>query len=244
MRYWVIISLFLFACAKEQRNDCLTSLGDVTTVERQLSDFTKIYTEDRIEVELVQDSTLAGRISIVAPENLIPQITSDVIDGELRLTNTNTCNFVRSFEYRIVIKVYFKNIERLSLESIAKASNNDTIFVKSIEIRHSALSDLDLLVSSSENIFLTSINSAHTKLRGKAKALRGSIEEVSDLDARELICEEVLLDSHTPLDCFVNGTKGLYVNIFNSGNIYYAQEPTEYKILNTKTGTGQFDLIK
>ncbi|MBT8327877.1 MAG: DUF2807 domain-containing protein [Bacteroidia bacterium] len=242
MKNWFYIVILLVACSKEKRNDCLTSLGDVTTVERQLETFTKVYAEDRIKLVLIQDSSLDGRIAITAPGNLIPQIKSDVSEGQLRLENTNTCNFVRSFDYSIVVKVYFKNLIQLDLESIASASTEDTLHLSDFAIYHSALSDIELLLNCSNHILIKTINSAHTTLKGRAKAIRGSIEEISDLDARSLVCEEVLIDSHTPLNCYVNGTKGLFIKIYNSGNVYYVDEPSTYKDLNEKLGEG--DLLK
>ena len=239
MKYWIYIAILLVACSKEKRDDCFTSLGKTTTVERQLTSFNRVYAEDRVQVVLIQDSSLNGRISITAPSNLIPQIKSEIVDGQLKLSNTNTCNFVRSFNSDIVVKVYFKNLIQLDLESIATATTEDTLHLTDFAIYHSALSDIELLLNCSNHILIKTINSAHTVLKGRAKAIRGSIEEISDLDARDLECEEVLIDSHTPLDCYVNGTKGLFVKIYNSGNIYYSSEPTTYKDLNEKLGTGE-----
>lgn len=242
MRNWFYIAVLLVACSKEKRDDCLTSLGNVTTVERQLESFNRIYAEDRIQVVLIQDSSLDGRIAITAPGNLVPQIKSEVSDGRLSLTNTNTCNFVRSYDYEIVVKVYFKDLIQLDLESIASASTADTLYLSDFAIYHSALSDIELVLDCSNHILIKTINSAHTVLKGRAKAIRGSIEEISDLDARDLVCEEVLIDSHTPLNCYVNGTKGLFIKIYNSGNVYYVEEPSTYKDLNQKLGEG--DLLK
>ena len=76
-------------------------------------------------------------------------------------------------------------------------------------------------------------------LKGKLRVLKGSIEEISDLNAQGLDCEEVYVDSHTPLDCSVSASKGMYMKIYNAGNIYYHQEPTDYNILAHRSGTGQ-----
>jgi hypothetical protein len=54
-----------------------------------------------------------------------------------------------------------------------------------------------------------------------------------------LVCEEVYIDTHSPLDCYINATKGMYLKILNSGNIFYINEPSDYKILAEQTGSGQ-----
>jgi hypothetical protein len=235
---YILIMMAAVGCGKDRNNDCISSMGDESTELRELSDFTKIYVEDRIKIILVQDSIKSGRIELSGPENLLGQITSDIEDGELKLRNRNTCNFVRSFNYELKVKVYFKNIDRLTIESIAEVSCEDTVSIDRLEIYHYALSDINLQLTG-EEVYIQSRNSAQTTLEGNVKVLKGSIEEISNLEAFDLRCEEVLLDSHTKLDCVLNASKGLYIKIYNSGNVIYKVEPTDYKILEISTGSGQ-----
>jgi hypothetical protein len=69
--------------------------------------------------------------------------------------------------------------------------------------------------------------------------LKGTIEEVSNLDASNLQADEALLDTHTPYDCYIQAIQGIYVNIYNSGNIYYSQEPSDYKLTGVVRGSGK-----
>tara|TARA_B110000971_G_scaffold53012_1_gene53928 strand:+ start:6214 stop:6849 length:636 start_codon:yes stop_codon:yes gene_type:complete len=209
---------------------------------RQVSTFDKLYVEDRIKLVITQDSTRVGEIVLSGPENLLSQVLTDVSNGELRLVNNNTCNFVRSFDYELVVKVYVDKLVRLELQSIAEVTVEDTLFVDFLEIRHTALSDIDLMLGGDE-VFIRSRNSASTKLRGRIKTLKGSIEEVSSLDAGELICDNVLVDTHTKLETYIRAQKLIYVNIYNSGNVVYVMdEPSEYAIVGINTGSGR--LIK
>ncbi|MFT6111439.1 MAG: hypothetical protein ACJA19_001432 [Bacteroidia bacterium] len=201
-----------------------------------------MYVEDRIKLVITQDSTRVGEIVLSGPENLLSQVLTDVSNGELRLVNNNTCNFVRSFDYELVVKVYVDKLVRLELQSIAEVTVEDTLFVDFLEIRHTALSDIDLMLGGDE-VFIRSRNSASTKLRGRIKTLKGSIEEVSSLDAGELICDNVLVDTHTKLETYIRAQKLIYVNIYNSGNVVYVMdEPSEYAIVGINTGSGR--LIK
>jgi len=240
MRYFniIIVLLMLSSCGGEQKDDCITKLGKVVSEQRDVLPFDKLYVEDRIKVFLVQDSINYGRIELNGPSNLLNQIESTVTDNELRLINTNTCNFVRSFNYDINVYVYVKELTEIHLESIAEVVSNDTININFLNIFHPALSDINLILSGDE-VFIRSRNSASTILRGNLRVLKGSIEEISNLDAQYLVCEEVYIDTHSPLDCYINATKGMYLKILNSGNIFYINEPTDYKILAEQTGSGQ-----
>lgn len=240
MRYFniIIVLLMLSSCGGEQKDDCITKLGKVVTEQRDVLPFDKLYVEDIIKVFLVQDSINYGRIDLNGPSNLLNQIESTVTDNQLRLINTNTCNFIRSFNYDINVYVYVKELTEIHLESIAEVVSNDTININFLNIFHPALSDINLILSGDE-VFIRSRNSASTILRGNLRVLKGSIEEISNLNAQYLVCEEVYIDTHSPLDCYINATKGMYLKILNSGNIFYINEPSDYKILAEQTGSGQ-----
>ena len=240
MRYfnWILVLVVFSSCGGKQKDDCITKLGNVVSQQRDVAPFDKLYVEDRIKVFLVQDSVKYGRVELNGPSNLLDQIECSVSSNQLRLINTNTCNFVRSFNYDIHVIVYVKELTEIHLESIAEVISNDTINVNFLNIFHPALSDINLILSGDE-AFVQSRNSATTILKGSLRVLKGSIEEISNLDAQHLICEEVYIDTHSPLDCYVNATKGMYMKIFNSGNIFYVNEPSDYKILANKTGSGQ-----
>ncbi len=240
MRYFniIIVLLMLSSCGGEQKDDCITKLGKVVTEQRDVLPFDKLYVEDIIKVFLVQDSINYGRIDLNGPSNLLNQIESTVTDNQLRLINTNTCNFIRSFNYDINVYVYVKELTEIHLESIAEVVSNDTININFLNIFHPALSDINLILSGDE-VFIRSRNSASTILRGNLRVLKGSIEEISNLDAQYLVCEEVYIDTHSPLDCYINATKGMYLKILNSGNIFYINEPSDYKILAEQNGSGQ-----
>jgi len=234
-----IVLVFLSSCKGDRRDDCITRLGDDGSEVRQVGDFSRLYVEDRIKLVIEQDSARAGEVVLSGPENLLSQVLTEVSDGELRLTNNNTCNFVRSFNYTLAVKVFVDKLSRLEVESIAEVSVEDTLVIDFLEIRHTALSDIDLTLGGDE-VFIRSRNSASTRLRGKIKTLKGSIEEVSSLDAGELICENVLIDTHTKLETYVRATKLIYVNIYNSGNVFYLiDEPAEYAAVGERTGSGQ-----
>ncbi len=242
-KYFFISIVLLGACSKGQRDDCLTSLGSVNSVTRMVGSFTEISVSDRIIVTLVQDSIRQGEVVLEAPKNLLDQFVTEVDGSRLILRNENTCNFVRSFDYSLKATVYIRDLVRLDVESIAQVLTADTIEISRLEIFHSALSDIDLTLAGDE-VYIQSLNSAQTTFHGVVRIMKGSIEEISNLKAFDLKCEEVLLDSHTPLECEISASRGIYVKIYNKGNIVYSIEPTNYKIVQERLGTGELVLKK
>ena len=76
MKYlsWYIVIIMLSSCSGQQKDDCLTSMGDIVSLDRDVSGFDKLYVEDRIKVVLIQDSTQYCRIELNGPSNLLDQI--------------------------------------------------------------------------------------------------------------------------------------------------------------------------
>ena len=234
----VILLLSIFLCSCQRGDDCFTNKGANGSISRKLEVFDKISVENRINLIITQDSAKAGEVVISGPENLLEEITTDVSDGWLKIKNMNTCNFVRSYDYELTINVFLKELRVLNIDGIASVKTEDTLLIKKLDIEHLALSDIHLTLSGDE-VFLRSRNSAHTRLDGKIKVFKGSIEEISDVDAEFLKAEEVLLDTHSPLDCIVNASKGIFVKIYGPGSILYVYEPSEYKIVDVQLSSGR-----
>ena len=234
----VILLLSIFLCSCQRGDDCFTNKGANGSISRKLEVFDKISVENRINLIITQDSAKAGEVVISGPENLLEEITTDVSDGWLKKKNMNTCNFVRSYDYELTINVFLKELRVLNIDGIASVKTEDTLLIKKLDIEHLALSDIHLTLSGDE-VFLRSRNSAHTRLDGKIKVFKGSIEEISDVDAEFLKAEEVLLDTHSPLDCIVNASKGIFVKIYGPGSILYVYEPSEYKIVDVQLSSGR-----
>ncbi len=238
----ICVLVSLNGCKKEQLDDCFSSTGKDRSIERPLRTFDRISVGDRFELILTQDTTQSERIIITGGENILEGISAVVENGELILSNCNTCNFVRSYKRKITLEVFLDDINEITVFGAASIKTSDTLHLQNLRINHSALEDIDLTISTPGEIFVESINSGGTKLSGKAFKLTGSIEEITDLDARNLVCEEVIFDTHSPLDCFINATKIIYVGIYGNGNIFYVNEPSLQKTVKEKTGEG--NLVK
>ncbi len=236
----ILISLMFFSsCKKEQLDDCFSSTGDDISIERPLKSFSKITVGDKFDLILTQDKSVPEHIIITGGENILEGINHDVENGVLTIENCNKCNFVRSYKRKITLEVFFHDITELSVIGATKISTSDTLHLKDLTIYHSALEDIELTVNVSDNVYVESLNSGGTTLRGRSSKLTGSIEEITNIDARDLVCRQALIDVHSPLDCYINATELIYVGLFNEGNVYYVSEPSDLKEVHTQTGSGR-----
>lgn len=237
-----LIVLLFTGCKKEQWDDCISSTGNDISIERPLKTFDKISISDKFNLIISQDTSQSERVILTGGENILEGISAEVDGNALTISNRNTCNFVRSYDREITVEVFVHDLIEIEIFGATSIVSKDTLRLNDLSIYHSALEDIDLTIDVSGEVFVESINSGATILHGKAQKIKGSIEEITNLDARDLVCEEAIIDIHTPLDCYINATKLIYAGIYNKGNLFYVSEPSDLKEVHDQKGTGQ--LIK
>jgi hypothetical protein len=238
----LIITCFT-ACKKHQLNDCFSAAGEDGVEERNLETFDQIWVGDKIDLKIIQDTNSDEKIILRGGSNLFEGIVTTIKNGQLTIDNQNVCNFVRSYKKKLVVELYLKNLSRLEVATAANVSSVDTIKTPFLYILHHAMGDVDLTLDC-EEVVIQSLNGAGTILKGKVGTIKSSIEGISFLDARDCLANNVFVDSHSPLDCYINAAKVIFVKIYNSGNIYYVAEPATQKEVNEKTGEGELLLLQ
>lgn len=240
----ILFSFINFSCMKEQLNDCFQSTGVDITVTRQLNTFNKVYIGENFNIILKQDTSQNEFLKITGGKNIVGQIVSTVKDGTLKIVNRNTCNFVRSYKRKITVEISVKYLDEITLYSVSDLTAPDTLHFenRTVKLKNLGLGDVNMKIICGF-LDVQSINSGSIALEGFSNIMSCSIEEVSSFDARKLLCDDIYIDCHTPLDCYVFPRIKLYVKIFNSGNVFYRDENEKLKtFLVEQRGTG--NLVK
>lgn len=239
---WICIALVaLSGCRKDQFNDCFQSTGDDVTEVREVGSFSKIVIGEKFDLILTQDSTQSEQVKITCGSKIIGQIVAKVKNNTLTIENKNTCNFVRSYDRKISIEIRVRFLEHIELFSASNLSCPDTLHfekIRYLKLNSFGLGDIDLKLKTGW-LDVRSVNSGNIKVQGFSNILTCSIEEVTQFDARDLLCDDIYFDCHSPLDCFVNPKLKLFVKIFNSGNVYYNTTPSGKLELVEHKGSGQ-----
>lgn len=98
---YFILLISIIGCDSESTGDCFQTAGEILKQEIEVSDFDKIVVHENIQL-FVEEGPIQ-KVEIETGKNLMPEILVNVIDGELILTNENTCNFVRDYNLTKVI---------------------------------------------------------------------------------------------------------------------------------------------
>jgi len=235
-----LTAIILLGCSKEQMNDCFQATGDNISETRATGTFSKIIIGEKFDLILSQDSTQPEQVTITAGSKIIDQIKTQVKNNTLSIKNKNTCNFVRTYDRKIKIEIRVKFLDYIEISSATNLSSNDTLNFKKIPkltLNNLGLGDINLKIKAGW-LNIRTINSGNLILEGFSNILSCSIEEVTVFDARKLLCDDVYIDCHTPLDCYVNARIQLFAKIFNSGNVYFVSEPSKKLELTVQRGSG------
>ena len=239
-----IIALFLihFFSGCENSAQPWQSFGDITTESRTLGSFHGLEVNHDIQLFVTQDTTKPEHIEITYGKNVIPGITTEILNGVLSIKNSNKAKWLRKLNIQPKCTLNLHQIDDIHLEGNAKVNCIDTLYSQAIHCTVNSVEDQNLLVFCGQ-FYGGVTNSGNVKLSGQATIFSWSCEKGGGLDATELRSDDVYLYHFTIKDVFVNPSKQFEANLFNSGNAYYFTTPT-YKFKESAQGKGQVKLKK
>ena len=239
-----IIALFLihFFSGCENSAQPWQSFGDITTESRTLGSFHGLEVNHDIQLFVTQDTTKPEHIEITYGKNVIPGITTEILNGVLSIKNSNKAKWLRKLNIQPKCTLNLHQIDDIHLEGNAKVNCIDTLYSQAIHCTVNSVEDQNLLVFCGQ-FYGGVMNSGNVKLSGQATIFSWSCEKGGGLDATDLRSDDVYLYHFTIKDVFVNPSKQFEANLFNSGNAYYFTTPT-YKFKESAQGKGQVKLKK
>lgn len=223
---FVVVLLFVllsYGCSKSP-GDCFTSTGDVITVERSIESYTGILMRDNIDVELIKSN--APKVEVTAGEHIIDNIITEVIDSELIIKNQNACNFVRSFDKPIKVKVYFQE-----LDSLEYRSNGNLVCLNPIEIDtfkidvYEGAGRIELDLKTAVSYLNFHYGTAELIVSGFSQVNYIYQASYGPVDARNLVTSFNYLENNSTNNCYVQANIALGATISSIGNVYYWGNP-------------------
>lgn len=226
--YRILVALFFFLfltlthCSKGP--GFVRNYGEQITVTRQPGAFNKLKLGQRFRLYLLQDTTKPELLTIDYGSNLIEKIESKISDGELEIVDKNSANWVRKTAYQPVCTLRVRNLNKISINGAAELSSIDTLYGDRLEVSMNSVGSQYLNVHCGQ-LYGGCINTGNMTFRGIGTIFAWSCENGSFVDAGNLKSDDAYIYHYTVRDIFVNPKNFFEVTIYNSGNVYYRQEP-------------------
>lgn len=140
----------------------LIAINTQAQVEKNVGDFTEIRTTNRIKVELIP----SNKNQVVLNSKDEANVSLINKNGKLAVKN-NIKELVSDTDYKVVVKVYFKNLNTIEAESGSYIFSTNAIETTKLKLNSSSGSQLDVKVKA-KNIEAKVFAGATMNIEGKA----------------------------------------------------------------------------
>ena len=223
------------SCKKSGTN-CFTNTGTIIKQARIVTDFDTIIARENVDIILTQDTI--NSIVVEAGENIIGGIKTVIENRQLEIGNTNTCNWVRSYDKPLNVYVHVKNLRKIYFLSAGNITSTNILTPESFLLDvWGGCGSINLPVNVTQGYIYEHLGTADITITGRAIYNSVVSGDFGFLQLKNLITDYTYVSNTGTNDCYVNAVKYLDATIGSIGNIYYTGKPDTVR--THITGTGQ-----
>lgn len=232
----LVLILILVSCKKENMCDCIKTAGKTETRVKEVSGYSCIWVEDKIDVFLKQGNEY--HVEVEAGANLQPLIKVET-DGEtLKVVNKNRCNWVRGYKHKIQVTITAPRYKFIGNNGVGTISCLNTINQDTVKCKTYSAGDIHLDLQC-QAIICSTHGDGDIYLTGTTNRLENDFTGTNFLYAKDLhVNQYIYLQSSSIGHAYVTAPSGglMDITINRKGNIYYYGNPSTIHL--TKKGDG------
>lgn len=222
----VLMIVVLSACDKPNAPDCFQSSGDDAQEIREFPGaITSIDHNDLVDVVLIPSTE--NRVTVKAPENLMPEITTSFNDGVLTIDNKNTCNVVRSYDRDIIVEIEVTDALRsYRYQGQGDITCKDTLSLDEFMFEtYDGSGDIEMLIRANDVSCFNHTGVANYTWEGTAEGVEWFHQGYGAFDADRFYSKIALTNNSSINRLRVHASEYLFAVIENSGSTYYRGQP-------------------
>ncbi len=214
--------LFLLMITITCYSTAIAGNSDETQI-RKVTGFNAIKVSTGIDLYLTMGD--AEEVKIVADDDIIDDLITEVEDGTLRIymKRKNWFNWGSGNETRKAY-VTVKELEALSASSGSDVESTNTLKGETLEVSCSSGSDVEIDVFY-KNLSVDTSSGSDAKLTGKVKTLKVNASSGSDIKAKDLESAICYADASSGSDITVNVSSEFYANASSGADLAYYGNP-------------------
>ncbi len=232
----VILFLSLVACEKEHLGDCFNSTGNKKVQFRNVPAFTKIELDDRIDLNLIWDTTESA-VQVEAGSGIIDNIITEVKNDELKIYNTNRCNWVRSFKKKITVTIRGSLWNTITYRGSGTIRSKNQLKVDQLNLDcWEASGDIYLNIDCKESYLKSHTGPTTIYVEGNSNYSYLFLSGNGLIKAENLAAVDTYIINKNQGDAYINTSLNLDAFIEGNGNIFEFGSPVSVDV--TKSGSG------
>lgn len=199
------------------------SISSITMAQnesRMLSDFNALKISSAFTVELIRGNSNQVEISGV-PEEFLPNLATEVTDQVLNIYAKGKIKA----EKDMIIKLTFVNLDKMDISGASVLKNTESLNFKSIELKTSGASSIDLNLNA-QVLALKSSGASSVKLEGAAQEFNLDVSGATDLKAGKLAATTVVVKASGASDLTINATTEINGTVSGASDLKVLGSPT------------------
>lgn len=246
MKKLIYIFFFvLLACDSENAWDCIQESGRIIEEEFDVDDFERVLVNRDVELVLKQGTEY--KVTIETGENLMNDISVEVINNVLQLTDNNTCNYVRDYG---ITKAYVTapNIREIRSSSQLDVSSEGVISYDNLQLISEDFNQQGLytvgdfrLDVNCANLSIIANNISSFYISGQVNDLFvGFYSGAGRFEGEELLAQHVDVFHRGSNDMIVNPQQTLTGELRGTGDLISVNQPPMVEVEQFYTGQLMF----
>lgn len=217
----VIALLILYSCDKENAPECLQTKGDHGSLAYLPTEaITEIILYDNIGVNLKNSGNEGSSFTLSGGENLLNDISFELENGVLTITNDNKCNWSRKYS-PFLLNIQSNSLRRIynyGSEGVVMENFNSSHFVFEQE---SSLADNYLDFIGGELTVNFHSSAGFAELTGTSENLFLYANGLSSIDGSGILSPSILANNSGRTNIMTAPTDYMYAYIGGSGSVLY-----------------------
>lgn len=240
LRTFIFTSLctMVVSCNSDKAQECFRSAGATVNYEIPVAEFSSLKVGEGIELVIAEGDTQS--VMVETGNNLKGYITANVVDGELQLTNSLSCNWVRNYN-TTTITVTTPNLSKIYTATQWNIRSANTLHFENLEIKSgrysqtaSATINLDvdcnsLMIEDNQNLFCY--------IRGKVNNINVDFYAGNArFDGSGLTAKNAYVFHRSSNDIRVKASELVKGTVLSTGNLVLLNHPPVVEVNTAYTG--------
>ncbi len=176
----------------------------------------------------------AEEVKVVADDDIIDKLITEVDDGTLKIYMKNTSSWRNWGRKTRKVYVRVKELDKLHASSGSDVQSDNTLKGETLDVKASSGSDVRLDVHY-KNFSVDTSSGSDARISGKTKNLEAEASSGSDIKAQELESVNCRVSVSSGSDATVNVTGEIYAKASSGGDIRYYGNP-QTRDINKSSG--------
>ena len=227
---YLVIIVLLFSCNGENAGDCFQTVGSILQEEIALDTFDKILVNRDVELIVKEGNT--QKVIIETGKNLWNDVQAIVVDGQLILSDNNSCNYVRDYG-NTKVYVTSPNITEIRSSTQYDVSSEGLLRYPSLTILSEDYSAPDSFTVANfsldidaVNFYVVFNNLSNAYITGKTDNLNVTYASgTSRFEGRNLIAQNVYIWNRSSSDMIINPIQKISGIISGTGDVICVNRP-------------------